>query len=89
MTWIRIQKKTLAFLYAFCPRSIHTCVRAVQEKPRSRMVEVDLHDKKCKCIEHIVQETNLYENTSASVVKDLMHMLRQTTPPPKTPRKTT
>ena len=72
---VRIHKKTLQFLYAFCPKTIETCLRAIAQKPKSRMVDVELYDRKCKCIEQVIHESQLFENTSDLVAKDIQHIL--------------
>jgi len=71
---LRIHRKTLQFLYAFCPDTIQRCLRDIRNRPKSRMVDIELFQKKCECIERIICDSDLCENTGDVVVRDLERM---------------
>lgn len=68
---VRIHSSTLRFVQDFCPETWKSCLRASQQKPRSRMVEVEVFSGKCKCLQEIMRAHNLSEDTNDSVAKDL------------------
>lgn len=72
---IKIQKSTLQFLQTFCPKTIKTCIlsiESIKSKPRSKFIEVTFRSNKCGCIENIIEESNLFENTNQYIYKDLL-----------------
>jgi len=69
---VKIQKKTHAFLSAFCPDTVRKCLVPVQEEKRwSKTVSVMVRPRKRKCLKDIIGTNNLRDDTHENIRRDL------------------